>query len=104
MSKPDRPKTSRRQLRAIGHRLRPVVTVAARGLSDAVMQELERALNDHELIKVKLPAGARQTRQALAAELCSKSGAELLQSVGNVILILRRSAEPNPKLSNLMRV
>ena len=104
MSKPDRPKTSRRQLRAIGHRLRPVVTVAARGLSDAVMQELERALNDHELIKVKLPAGARLSRKEMAAELCSKSGAELLQSVGNVILILRRSAEPNPKLSNLMRV
>ncbi|MCY4426293.1 MAG: YhbY family RNA-binding protein [Halieaceae bacterium] len=104
MSKTERSKTSRRQLRAIGHRLRPVVTVAARGLSDAVMQELERALDDHELIKVKLPAGARRTRQAMAAELCGKSGAELLQSVGNVILILRRSAEPNPKLSNLMRV
>src|SRR5690625_1751748 len=40
-----------RALRALGHRLRPVVTVSERGLTEGVSAELERALEDHELIK-----------------------------------------------------
>ena len=47
---PDRKK----QYRSLGHNLNPVVTVAGNGLSDAVLEELNRALDDHELIKVKL--------------------------------------------------
>ena len=55
-----------KQLRAIGHKLKPVVTIAGNGLTDGVCAELERALGDHELIKVKLAAGSRETRAALA--------------------------------------
>ena len=62
-----------KQLRAIGHNLRPVVTVAGKGLSDTVLAELERALNDHELIKVKLAVGGRETRTAVAEELCERT-------------------------------
>ena len=43
-----------RQLRAQAHSLKPVVTVAGKGLAPSVLEELDRALNDHELIKVKL--------------------------------------------------
>ena len=92
-----------RQLRAIGHKLKPVVTVAGNGLSDGVINEIERALGQHELIKIKLAVGDRDTRQAVAGEICERVGAELVQSIGNVILVLRRSAEPDPRLSNLLR-
>jgi RNA-binding protein len=95
--------TDTRQLRAIGHKLKPVVTVAGNGLSDAVKTELERALGDHELIKIKLAVGDREARDALLAELLEDTGAELVQRVGNTALILRRSAEPDPRLSNLLR-
>jgi RNA-binding protein len=93
-----------KQLRAIGHKLKPVVTVAGNGLTESVYAELERALNDHELIKVKLAAGSREARAALAQELCKHTGAQQVQSIGNVVLILRRSAKPDPRLSNLVRV
>jgi len=96
-------KTDVRQLRAIGHKLKPVVTIAGNGLSDAVRAELERALNDHELIKIKLAAGDREARDRLLAELLDSTGAELVQQIGNTALILRRSAEPDPKKSNLLR-
>ena len=43
-----------RQLRAIGHKLKPVVTISQAGLTDGVSFELDRALRDHELIKVKI--------------------------------------------------
>lgn len=92
-----------RQLRAIGHKLKPVVTVAGNGLSEGVINEIERALNQHELIKIKLSVGNRDTRTAVAEEICERSGAEIVQSIGNVILVLRRTAEPDPKLSNLLR-
>ena len=51
----------RKQLRAIGHGLNPVVMVADKGLSEGVMAEMERALSDHELIKVR---PARQKNSA----------------------------------------
>ena len=96
-------KRDNKQLRAIGHKLKPVVTVAGKGLSETVILEIERALGDHELIKVKLAVGDREARQAIAAEICEKSGAELVQSVGNMVLLLRRAAQPDPALSNLLR-
>jgi RNA-binding protein len=92
-----------RQLRAIGHKLRPVVTVAGNGLSEGVLAELERALNDHELVKVKLAVGSREARRQVTEAICQQTGAELVQGVGNIILILRRSRHPDPKLSNLIR-
>jgi RNA-binding protein len=93
-----------KQLRAIGHKLKPVVTVAGKGLTETVLAELDRALNDHELIKVKLAAGSREARNAMAAQLCEQTGATLVQSIGNVVLLLRPSAKPDPKLSNLIKV
>jgi RNA-binding protein len=97
-------KKDSKQLRAIGHKLNPVVTVAGNGLSEGVLAELERALSDHELIKVKLVVGERGAREALADEICGKTGAELVQAIGNVILILRRNPKPDPRLSNLVRL
>jgi RNA-binding protein len=92
-----------KQLRAIGHKLKPVVTIAGNGLTEGVMAELERALGDHELIKVKLAVGSREARAELGREVCDRTGAELVQAIGNVLLILRRAAEPDPRLSNLIR-
>ena len=92
-----------KQLRAIGHKLKPVVTIAGNGLTEGVIAELDRALNDHELIKIKLAVGSREARSAVAAEVCERSGAELVQSIGNVMVILRRTDKPDPRLSNLIR-
>lgn len=93
-----------RQLRAIGHKLKPVVTVAGNGLSDNVLQEVQRALDDHELIKVKIAVGDRDARSAVADALCARTGAILVQSIGNIVLLLKRAKQPDPRLSNLMRV
>ena len=92
-----------KQLRAIGHKLKPVVTVAGNGLSDAVIAEVDRALSQHELIKIKLAVGGKDAKTAVTEELCERAGAEVVQSIGNVILVLRRTAKPDPRLSNLLR-
>jgi RNA-binding protein len=92
-----------KQLRAIGHKLKPVVTIAGKGLSESVIAELDRALTDHELIKVKLAVGSREARVEMAQQITAQSGAELVQSIGSVILLLRRSPTPDPRLSNLIK-
>lgn len=92
-----------RQLRALAHPLRPVVTVASNGLSDAVLQELERALSDHELIKVKIAVGDRAQRELVVAALCERSGAQLVQRIGNIATLIRRNPAADPKKSNLQR-
>ena len=93
----------KKQLRAIGHKLKPVVTVSGNGLSDGVLAELDRALEQHELIKIKLAVGDRDARSAISDELCARTGAELVQSIGNIVLVMRRAAKPDPRLSNLIR-
>jgi len=93
-----------KQLRAIAHKLKPVVTIAAKGLTEGVINELDRALSDHELIKVKLAVGSREARAELARQISAQSRAEIVQSIGNVIVLLRRSPTPDPRLSNLIKV
>jgi len=92
-----------KQLRSIGHRLKPVVTVAQRGLTDNVRKELERALADHELIKVSVKSGTRQERQTTIEKICQECDAQLIQAVGHIALIFRRNDHPDPRLSNLLR-
>ncbi len=92
-----------KQLRAIGHKLKPVVTVAGNGLSEAVVAEIDRALSQHELIKVKLAVGGREAKSSVADEICKRTGAKLVQSIGNILLLVRRTAQPDPRLSNLIR-
>ena len=92
-----------RHFRAIGHKLKPLVTVAGKGLSDAVINEIERALNDHELIKVSIKVGDRAARAEICRAICERCNASLVQQVGNVALIFRAATQPNPKLSNLLR-
>ena len=101
MSKKTKPDI--KQLRAIGHKLNPVVTIAGKGLSETVSAELDRALSDHELIKVKIAVGSREARAELTEKICKQTGAEMVQSIGSVIVLLRRSAAPDPRLSNLIK-
>lgn len=92
-----------KRLRAIGHKLKPVVIIAGKGLTEGVIAEVNRALTDHELIKVKLAADSREARADMAQQLSAQTGAELVQSVGSVVLLLRRSEKPDPRLSNLIK-
>lgn len=93
----------KKHFRTIAHSLSPVVTIAQKGLTESVSEELERALSEHELIKIKIFAADRDARKALTEEICKLAKAELIQSVGNVAVIYRAADKPNPKLSNILR-
>ncbi|HET6603032.1 MAG TPA: ribosome assembly RNA-binding protein YhbY [Xanthomonadaceae bacterium] len=82
--------SQQRYLRGLGHGLKPVILVGARGMSQAVLAELDGALEHHELIKVKIAAGDRQSRDAVVEEMVRRSRAALVQRIGNVALLYRR--------------
>ena len=93
----------KKAFRSIGHHLNPVVTVSENGVSEGVMAELDRALNDHELIKIKLAVGDREIRRQVIDELASDVRAEVIQVIGKMALLYRRNPKANPKLSNVKR-
>src|SRR5690625_1117568 len=93
----------KKQLRTIGHKLNPIVTIADRGLTDSVLAELNRAVDDHELIKVNLALTERESRHEAVALLQDMRGVEVVQKVGKAVLLYRANKKPNPKLSTLLR-
>ena len=98
-----RPPAQRVEYPGMHHNLKPVIIVGDKGLSEGLQEELERARNDHELIKIKVASQDRETRHEAITALCESSGAELVQTIGKIAVILRRAKKPNPKLSNLLR-
>ncbi len=91
----------KKYLKAIGHTLKPVVIVSHKGLSDNIKDEIDRALNDHELIKIKIHTAQREDRIEITKQICLHHNAKCIQTVGHVVLIYRPSKNSNPRLSNL---
>ena len=82
----------RRQLRALGHHLEPVVIVGQAGVSEGVIAAVAQALHDHELIKVKINEGPDERHEA-AEKLAQGTGAELAQLLGRTVLLFKKRDE-----------
>jgi len=93
----------RKQYRTLGHKLNPVVTIAGKGLTENVQDEINRALEDHELIKVKLVVLDREMRAKVVQNITRACRCEVVQEIGKTALVYRAAKRPNPKLSNLLR-
>jgi RNA-binding protein len=83
----------RRALRAQGHHLKPVVQIGQGGITPGLLEAIERALGDHELIKVKVLEGAPLERDEAAEELAEACKAEVAQTLGRTILLYRENPE-----------
>ncbi len=82
-----------KQLRRLGHNLKPVVLTGAAGVSSGVLEEIERALDDHQLIKVKLAGADKEERRAMTREIAEHTGASVVQNIGRVVLLYRENPE-----------
>jgi RNA-binding protein len=80
----------RRALRAHGHGLAAIVRIGKGGASPAVLKQVERALADHELIKVRVDADSPDDRYAAADQLAERPGVNIVQIVGHAILVYKR--------------
>jgi RNA-binding protein len=82
-----------RFLRGQAHDLKAMLQVGGKGLTDAVVAEVDLALEHHELIKVKVAAEDRETRDAMIAELGERTGAAVVQRIGHTAVLYRQSRE-----------
>ncbi len=83
----------RRHLRALGHHLEPVVQVGKEGAAEGVIEALDAALEDHELIKIRFGENAPGDRHDLAATLAAATESEVAQVLGRTALLYRRHPE-----------
>ncbi len=83
----------KKQLRARAHSLKPVVITGQAGISPAVLNEINQALDHHELIKVRINAEDREQRREMSKHICAETRAELVQSIGHIITLYRNNPD-----------
>lgn len=80
----------RRDLRAKAHHLDPVVSIAANGLTESVMKEIDVALKAHELIKIRVYGDDREARVGYLQSICSTLKCAPVQSIGKLLVVYRK--------------
>ena len=82
-----------RFLRGAAHDLKAILQVGGKGITDALVAEVENQLELHELIKVKVAAEDREVRDAMIGELAERAGAALVQRIGHTAVLYKPSKE-----------
>lgn len=82
----------KKKLKAQAHPLNPVVMIGQAGLTDAVIKETNVALDTHELIKIRIRA-ERDERREISEQICTTTGAELIQSIGQIVVLYRKNLD-----------
>lgn len=89
----------KRFLRGLGHGLAPVVQLGKDGVTEGVLEAVDQALDDHELIKIRIGQNALVDRKDAAAALAHETGADVAQVLGNTVLLYREHPdEPTIRL------
>ncbi len=88
----------RRALKARAHALDPVVFIGDGGLTAAVLKEIDRSLNAHELIKVRVAGEDRVVRESILRLVCEQLGAAAVQHIGKILVVFRKQPEGMPKI------
>jgi len=84
-------------LRTLAHDQKPIIWVGQQGLMGSVMDEVENALNHHELVKIKLRVEDREERDQIIESICQQTKAVNIQQIGNTVTLFRRNLE-NPRI------
>ena len=82
-----------RELKNQLHNLKPAIIIENDGLTDTVIQEIDNALTDNELIKVRTHATTSEELVTIAEEICSKTKAALIQTIGYIVAIYRKNPQ-----------
>ena len=85
--------TQSRFLRGQAHDLKALLQIGAKGLTPAILAELDAVLEQHELVKVKVGGEDRDARDAMIAEIAQKTDSALVQRIGHVAVLYRPSKD-----------
>ena len=79
----------RSALRSAAHPLHPLVLIGDRGLTAAVLEEIDRTLTAHELIKIRVAGAERAERDAMLEEICETLSCAAVHHLGKTLIIYR---------------
>jgi RNA-binding protein len=85
-------------LRSLAHKLKPVVQIGHHGVTEGVLAAVEVALEQHELIKVKVAGEAEVDATEIAPGLEKATHSQLAQLIGHTLVLYRRR-DKDPKIS-----
>ena len=88
----------KRYLKSLAHPLKPVVMIGNKGLTENVLAEVNNALEQHELIKVRVSGLEKEDRTAMVDEIVLKSSANLIMLIGHIAALYRPAREPSIQL------
>lgn len=81
------------ELRQRAHKLKPVVQIGQRGLTDAVINELDNALAHHELVKIRIAGADREARAEVVQSAAGATKAAVIQSIGSTATLYRKNPD-----------
>jgi RNA-binding protein len=87
----------RRDLKARAHALNPVIIIGNAGLTPAVLDEIERSLKSHDLMKIRVMNDDREARAAMLQEICEQLKAGPVQHIGKILVVFRPLEVPIAK-------
>jgi RNA-binding protein len=106
--------TQRKHLRALAHKLKPIVQLGTAGVTAPVLKEIEQALARHALLsaavpdaalpppslesKIRLPGVEHDERTEMFQKICAATGAEAVQEIGRMAVLYRPAEKPRLKL------
>mgnify|MGYP000014593388 FL=1 len=76
-------------LKSLSHKLKPVVIIGNKGLSESVSKEIETNLDAHELIKIQIKEESKVKRDLILNSLCEKIRAERVNHIGRQFVIFK---------------
>jgi RNA-binding protein len=88
-------------LKGLAHSLKPVVLLGNNGLTEAVVAEIDYALNHHELIKIKIPTEDRETKTLIIEAICRETNSTQVQVIGKTLVIFRQTEEKKIRIPKM---
>ena len=89
--------SQRLELKGRAHALKPIVIIGNAGLTPAVLDEIERSLKSHDLLKIRVMNDDREARETMLQEICETLKAGSVQHIGKMLVVFRPLAVPIAK-------
>ena len=88
----------RKYLRGLAHKLKPVVMIGQKGLTDKVLRSAEQAFEGHELIKIKFnDFKEKEQKKEISERLKSKTGSEIVGTIGHTVILYKQQEDPEKR-------
>jgi RNA-binding protein len=89
-------------LKKLAHNLRPLIQIGKNGVTPGTISNIDKALKDHELIKIKY-LEHKSEKKTLTIQIIEETGSDLINQIGNTITLYRESPDPEKKEIDLSR-